>query len=120
MSDNRANRPKSKMKFVGENINWGLYVWQMEDGKVLGDQDGNVLNVPSARGDLTKMARLSAAVRNLGIQGGEPLFLEGQRRVSDEEFDDQMARLIDGYTPDPYDIGALRDEAKGIKEHGRG
>lgn len=113
-----VDKQRSRMKFVSDGLEWGLYVWQMEDGNVLGDRDGNVLNVPSVRGDLMKMAKLSNAVKGLGIVGGQPLFLEGQRRVSEGEWEDQMARLMDGYTPDPYDVGALRDEAKRIKEYG--
>lgn len=110
---------KSKRSFVSDGINWGLYVWQMPDGKTLGDNDGNVLNVPAARGDLLQISKLSRYVKEvLGINSGEAVFYEGTRRVSDEEHDDQMARLIDGYTPDPYDIGALRDEARAKKKHG--
>lgn len=110
---------KSKRSFVDEGIQWGLYVWQMPDGKTLGDGDGNVLNVPSARGDLSRISSLSRYVKEiLRIEGGEPVFLEGQRRVSDAEWDDQMHRLMEGYTPDPYDIGALRDEARAKKKHG--
>jgi hypothetical protein len=110
---------KSKRSIVDEGIQWGLYVWQMEDGATLGDGDGNVLNVPSARGDLMQMAALSRYVKEvLRIQGGGPVFYEGTRRISNEEHDDQMARMIEGYTPDPYDIGALRDEARAKKQYG--
>lgn len=108
---------KSKRTFVDEGLAYGLYVWQMEDGKVLGDSDGNVLNVPSLRGDLDRQLKLRAAVRSLGIEGGEPLFLPGQRRVTDDEYADQMDRMINGQVPDPMDIGALKDEIRGRRAH---
>jgi len=107
-----------KRQFVDEGQPFGLYVWKMEDGMVLGDSDQNVLNLPGMRGDLTVMAKLKRYVLSLGIEGGEPLFLPGQRRISDMEHDEQMSRLISGYTPDPYDIAAQRDEEEGARTYG--
>ena len=110
---------KSKRSFVDDGIEWGIYVWQMPDGKTLGDGEGNVLNIPSARGDLIKMASISRYVKEiLRIEGGGPVFMEGTRPITDSEWEDQMHRLMEGYTPDPYDIGALRDEARANKKHG--
>jgi hypothetical protein len=101
-----------------EESDIGLYVWKMPDGRFIGDEDGNFLNVPSRKNDLKQMAVLRSAVKYYGIEEGEPVFLAGRRRVSDEEFTEQEERLKAGLTPDPFDIPALMDEIRAKKEHG--
>lgn len=93
----------------------GLYLWQLPNGKYLGDGDGNFLIIESRHGDLSKMAQISKAARYYGAQGGKPVFVSNARAVSQSEQEDQMERLLDGKTPDPYDLGALRDEVRAAK-----
>ena len=100
-----------------EESNIGLYVWQMPNGQYVGDEDGNFLNVPARKGDLKQIMNLTNAVRYYGINEGEAVFLAGRRRVSDEEYSEQVERQKAGLTPDPFDIPALMDEIRARKEH---
>jgi hypothetical protein len=105
---------KIKSQAIEETI-YGLYVWQMPDGKWVGDDDGNYLNIPSVKNDKKKMAILKEVVATYGVEEGTPVFLSGRRRVTDEEYAHQRQRLEWGLTPDPYDIGESLDQMKRIK-----
>lgn len=89
---------------------YGLYVWKLPNGNIAGNSDGEYLLVESKIGDLKKITALSAAAKHYGYEQGEPLFLSGRRKVSSDEQDDQMERMLDGKIPDPYDIGNVEGE----------
>lgn len=100
---------KHKVTGIEDPFMFGVYVWQMPDGKVLG-KDGDVLNVPSQKGDIRKMSAIREYVnKELGIFSGEPLFLPGATRISDYEHDGQMEQLLNGHVPS-MDLGSLRDD----------
>ncbi len=88
----------------------GIYVWQTADGRFVADQDGNLMNIPGKRGDLYAMNELKKAARYYGIEDGEPYFVEGSRRITQEEWEHQKDRMLNGLVPDEYDIGAYKDE----------
>ena len=97
----------------------GIYLWQMPNGKYFGDGGGEFLMIESRNGDLAKMAAISKAARYYGCEGGRPIFISNARAVTQSEQEDQMERMLDGKTPDPYDLGALRDEVRAAQEHGK-
>lgn len=99
-------------QFVDEGIPFGVYVWQMPNGSVVADDQRNFLSIASERGDITKISRLAQAVRAFGINEGKPLFLEGHRKITDEEYQEQTERLRDGKVPDKYDLGALIEDMR--------
>ncbi len=101
-----------------QETKYGVYVWEMPDGKIVADDDLNWLNIPSVQGDLNKVGKLTDAVRYYGIVEGRAVFLPGRRRVTDKEFEEQKMRVKLGLTPDPFDAAALRDEIKYKKAHG--
>lgn len=106
----------SNFKGVDEGIPYGVYVWRI-NGKALVDENFNYLVAPARRGDLKAIAKLTDFVhKELNIFEGGPVFEEGARPISEEEFEDQMARMQAGETPDPYDLGNLIDEARYQKE----
>jgi hypothetical protein len=107
---------------VIQETNLGLYVWEMPDGKWIGDDAGNYLSVPAQQGDRVKMEALKKAahgyLRDIGIiPMGKPLFLPGRRQISDQEYEDQKARAAAGLVPDPFDDAALIETAKYAKRH---
>ena len=104
---------KTTNKQFIEEQPWGLYVWRCPDGEVLGDDEGNVMNVFCMKGDRRAIAALTDAARHYGFTEGGPEFWSGKRRISDEELEEQRLREKMGLVPDPLDIGALRDEARG-------
>ena len=98
--------PGRKTKVV-EETNIGMYVWEMPDGKWVGDDEGHFMHIVSMRGDERRIAQLTDAARGYGIQEGKPVFLSGHRPVTDEEYEEQRQRLALGLTPDPDDIPSL-------------
>lgn len=107
----------SKFRPVEES-SFGLYVWKLPSGELLGNTDGDVLNVPSEKFDLGKMKMLRDAATYYGFPEGECVFLSGRRRVTEDELEEQKERLKDGLTPDVYDAGALMDEVRNKQQHG--
>jgi hypothetical protein len=102
---------KSKPRVtVVEETNIGLYVWMLPNGEPLADEDANLLAIPSKRGDKRRMKMLADAAAHHGYPDGEPYFYAGSRRVSDEEFWEQIERIQNGEVPDPYDIPAIMGE----------
>jgi hypothetical protein len=89
---------------------FGVYLWQMPDGSVVADEDRNFLSIASMYGDNARMEKLRNAAAQCGVFEGKPLFMPGHRKVTDEEYQEQQARLESGLIPDEYDIGAWKEE----------
>lgn len=98
-----------------EESTLGIYVWEMPDGRWIGDDDGNYLSITSKKDNRSRINALADAVRSYGINEGQPKFLSGRRKIDDEEFEYQNQRLKWGLVPDPLDIGNYKDEMKKIK-----
>jgi hypothetical protein len=103
---------KINSQVLDEETTLGLYVWEMPDGRWIGDDDGNFLSVASKKGNKSKIDALAREVSSYGIYEGAPLFLSGRRQIDDEEFEYQQKRLEWGMIPDPLDIGNYKDEMK--------
>lgn len=99
----------AKIKIV-EETEYGLYLWETIDGKLVCDEDKNYLNIPGKRGDQKKIKQLQDAARSFGVDGGKAVFLSGNRRVTDEEYEYQKQRMEWGLIPDELDYGAAREE----------
>jgi hypothetical protein len=103
---------KLKKSEILEETRLGIYVWEMPDGRWIGDDDGNYLSITSMKGNRQRIDLLAKAVAHYGIYEGKPLFLSGRRKIDDEEFEYQKQRLEWGLVPDPLDIGNYKDETK--------
>ena len=103
---------KINSKILDEETRLGIYVWEMPDGRWIGDDDGNFLSVTATKGNRVKMDALAKEVRSYGIHEGQPKFLSGRRKIDDEEFEYQQKRLALGLVPDPLDIGVYKEEVK--------
>lgn len=102
-------KTKQNLSLVEES-DYGLYLWETEDGKLICDEDANYLNIPAKRGDKEKIRLLELAAQDCGIYGGQAVFFSGNRRITDEEYEYQKQRLEWGLTPDELDYGAARDQ----------
>jgi len=100
---------KTTRKQIVEEVPWGVYVWEMPDGRWIGDDEGNFLSIASMKGDKKRMQQLKDSVRSYGVTEGKPFFLSGHRKVSDEEFENQKRRMEFGLIPDELDIAAFRE-----------
>lgn len=97
---------------------WGVYFWQLPDGHLFGDGEGNMLSINSMRGDLSKMAELRAAATHYGQPEGRPWFKAGVKQVSDATYSEQLDRLKEGYIPSTDDLGAHYDAMQGDNSDG--
>ena len=98
-----------------EDITLGIYVWEMPDGRWIGDDEGNYLSITSRKGNKSRMDALAREVRSFGIYEGGPKFLANRRKIDDEEFEYQQQRLKWGLVPDPLDIGVHKEEMQKLK-----
>jgi hypothetical protein len=64
------------------------------------------------------MAKLQRAAAYWGQPNGSPVFMAGNRKITQEEFDHQWERQLNGELADEYDVGAILDELRGQKLHG--
>lgn len=104
-----------KVKLVDET-DYGLFLWEMPDGSLVCDEDRNYLNIPGHKNDRNKIKLLEDAARDLGLQGGRAIFMAGNRRVTDEEYEYQKQRMEWGLIPDELDYGAAREELMQINK----
>jgi len=110
---------KTRVSVVEEPFSdYGIYVWQLRSGKVLTDDHGNALSIDSMKGDESRIALLRNEARWLGFPDGQALFYANVRKVSDEEYSEQIDRMAQGYIPSETDLGALVDAKKTFDKFG--
>jgi hypothetical protein len=101
---------KTNRKHFIEEVGYGVYVWEMPDGRWIGDDEGNFLSIASMKGDKKRMQQIKDAAASYGVSEGKPFFLSGHRKIDDEEYENQRRRMAFGLLPDEYDIPALMEE----------
>ena len=75
---------KTRSKILEEESTLGIYVWEMPDGRWIGDDDGNFLSITSKKGNRSNLDALAREVRTFGIYEGGPKFLSARRKIDDE------------------------------------
>lgn len=109
-----------RRKVIDKHYDWGLYVYKKSNGKWFSDGNGSVLNIPSDRGDISKIAELKKMAIYYGDDGlGEAIFVPGLTRVSEEEYSEQKERLKEGLIPSMNDLGAWHAAQQTLNTHGR-
>lgn len=99
---------KTKVSIVEEPFsNYGIYVWQLASGKFFTDDHGNALSIDSMKGDESRIALLRNEASYNGQPHGQAVFFPNVRKVSDEEYSEQIDRMQQGYIPSETDLGAM-------------
>jgi hypothetical protein len=110
-----------RRKVIEKQYDWGLYVYKKSSGKWFTDGEGNVLNIESMRGDISKISELKNAAKHFGDPGdGEAVFVAGLTRITDEEHSEQLDRLKQGLIPSMNDLGAWHAAQQTVDKFGRG
>lgn len=109
---------KSKVTILDKQYDWGIYVWQKENGKWFTDGQGNILNIPSHRDDQIQLHKLRQAAAHYGEPNGKPVFFAGMGRVTDEEYSEQVDRMSQGLIPNLNDLGAVQAAKDTIARYG--
>ena len=107
-----------KITVLEKNREDGIYVWRKQDGKVVSDGNGNIMNIPAKKYDINAINKITEAAAHYGFPDGKAEFWAGTRRVSDSEYSEQVDRMKEGHIPSETDIGAWMDAAKGIGRYG--
>lgn len=109
-----------RRQIIEDNYGWGLYVYKKATGAYFTDGEGNVLNIPSMKGDLSKITELYDAAKYYGDEGdGEAIFVPGLTRVSEEQYSEQVDRMSQGLIPSENDAGAYADAQRTLDNIGR-
>ena len=101
-----------------EEVNYGVYVWQMPDGSLVMDEDQNYLCIYATKGDVKKIKAIRDAAKSYGLEEGKPLWMSGHRPISDEEYTYQKQRLELGLVADEWDIPALKEDLEHKRKMG--
>jgi ABC-type xylose transport system substrate-binding protein len=110
---------ESRAKIIEKHYDWGLYVYKKANGKWFTDGTGSVLNIPSMKGDITKISELKKAAKYYGDEGdGECIFVPGLIRISEEEYSEQKQRMAEGLIPSMNDLGAVQAAKDTIAKYG--
>lgn len=99
---------ESKITVLDKQYEWGIYVWIKANGKPFTDGHGNVLNIPSHRGDAFQIHKLTQEATYLGQGDGRAEFYPGMARISDDEYSEQIDRMKQGLIPNLNDLGAVQ------------
>ena len=119
MSNTRkAKVGNSKATFIPKDYDWGLYFWRLPDGHLFHDGEGNLLNIPAMKHDLSKIAELRKVAAHYGQPDGEPWFYPGIKRATDEQLSEQKDRMKQGLIPNLDDLGAVHAAQQSIKQYG--
>ncbi len=109
---------ESKITVLDKQYDWGIYIWKKANGKPFTDGNGNVLNIPSHRGDALQIRKLEQEAKSLGQGDGSYEFYAGMGRVTDEEYSEQLDRMKQGLIPNLNDLGAVMAAKKTIEMYG--
>jgi hypothetical protein len=93
--------PKRVME--APDVGFGVCLWRKDDGTYIQNSNGEYLCVQSRINDPLAERNMRRAARDMGIEEGKPMWMPGFRRVSNMEWEDEMADLLDGKIPDPVD-----------------
>ena len=121
MSKNKGLKLKTTGRRQVEEAPYGTYVFRCTDGSYMGDGEGRLMCIFGFKNDPEKVKKMWDAARHYdkdAAHGGEVEFWSGQRPVTDEQYDEQVARSKMGLTPDPLDYGAIMDGLRSKKHYG--
>jgi hypothetical protein len=108
----------SKLTVLDKQYDWGIYFWKKANGKPFTDGNGNVLNIPSHRGDAIQIHKLQQEATALGQGDGSYEFMPGVERISDDEYAEQVDRMKQGLIPNLNDLGAVQAAKDTIAMYG--
>jgi len=122
MNDEKFRVPgqvgESKLTVLDKQYDWGIYFWKKANGKAFTDGSGNVLNIPSHRGDALQIHKLQQEATALGQGDGSYEFMPGVERVSEEEYSEQLDRMKQGLIPSMNDLGAVIAAKETLAKYG--
>ena len=108
----------TKVQVIPKMYDWGVYYWRLPNGKKFSDGNGNFLTIESYKGDLAKIKELQDAAAYYGQPEGTAVFEPGARKISDEEYSEQLDRLQQGLIPSMNELGAIHAAQQTLRMYG--
>lgn len=90
---------KNGITVVQDESKYGIYAWQLPNGKLFMDDDGNTLNIPAMKYDLEAIKEITNAAKYYGEPEGKAVFLAGVGRASESQAREDIDRMAEGLTP---------------------
>jgi hypothetical protein len=110
---------ETKVQVIEENFSlFGTYVWMKPNGKPFTDGNNNALSIEGMKGDKTRIKELADAAKYWGQPEGRAVFYPNMRKISDEEYSEQVDRMNNGLIPSMNDLGALIAAKKTLDTYG--
>lgn len=103
---------------VENSATWGLWVWELDNGKVFGDKDG-VMNIPGRPVDIEASNKITQAAKYYGAPSGKAKFIPGIQRVSEARHSEEVERMKAGLVPSETDIGMWKEQQELYDEYQR-
>jgi hypothetical protein len=95
---------KPKRIMETDETRFGVCLWRFDDGSYLMDDQLNHFSAQGVPYDPLVEQKMRRAVLQMGIENGAPFWLPGLRKITEGEWEDQMASLLDGEIPDAVDV----------------
>ena len=110
---------ETKVQVIEENFSlFGTYVWVKPNGKPFTDGSGNALSIEGMKDDKAKITELANAAKYWGQPEGRAVFYANMRKISDEEYSEQVDRMNQGLIPSMNDLGAVVAAKKTLELYG--
>lgn len=109
----------TKIKVIEENFSdFGTYIWVKPNGKPFTDGQKNVLSIEGMRDDRARIKELADAAAYWGQPDGRAVFYPNMKKISDEEYSEQVDRMNQGLIPSMNDLGAVIAAKKTLQQYG--
>lgn len=109
----------TRVKVIEESFsNYGTYVWMKPNGKPFMDGDKNVLSIEGMRDDKARIKELADAAAYWGQPEGRAMFFPNMKKISDEEYSEQVDRMNQGLLPNMNDLGAVIAAKRTLEAYG--
>lgn len=110
---------ETRARIVNETFTgFGTYVWHKPNGKAFTDGQGNALSIEGMKDDKARIKELADAAKYWGQPDGRAVFYPGMRKISDEEYSEQVDRMNQGLIPSMNDLGAVIAAKKTLELYG--
>ena len=90
-------------------VAWGCYVWQLPSGGYLGNENGDYLSIYCLKSDINALAAIRQTAKDIGFPEGKAVWIPGAEKITQSQWEDQVARLKAGQVPNPNDPGNFTD-----------
>jgi hypothetical protein len=101
-----------------EEVSYGLYLWQMPDGRLVMDDEGNYMNIAAIKGDVKRINELKRFAKEFDLEEGQPVWFSAHRQVTEDEYEEQKQRMEWGLIPDELDVPAIKEDLDNRKKMG--